>query len=283
VGCLDRAHFDQCHRTACVCDLSRFIELSHRLVGFKHLSEVFLSIIIPVYNEERRLPATLEQVFSFLHSQPYRAEVIVVENGSQDNTLAIASEFARAHPELKVLQSNRKGKGIAVQQGMLAARGEYCFMCDADFSMPVSEINRFLPPALTGADIAIASREAPGAIRYNEPHYRHMVGRVFNSLIRLIALPGLHDTQCGFKCFRAEVARELFRQQTISGWSFDVEVLFIARRRGYRIVELPIPWYFNPESKISVVRDATRMAADLFAIRLNALRGMYNQVHAIQD
>lgn len=247
------------------------------------MSQVFLSIIIPVFNEERRLPATLEQVFSFLSSQPYPSEVLVVENGSLDQTLAIAEQYARTHPQLKVLQTGRKGKGFAVQQGMLAACGEYRFMCDADFSMPVGEINRFLPPALTRYDIAIASREAPGAVRYNEPHYRHLVGRIFNGLIRLIALPGLHDTQCGFKCFRAEVAQELFEKQTISGWSFDVEVLFIARQRGYRIVELPIHWYFNPESKISVLRDAFRMAIDLFAIRVNALRGVYNQIHATQD
>lgn len=247
------------------------------------MSDVFLSIIIPAYNEEKRLPVTLEQVLSFLDNQRYTAEVLVVENGSQDNTLAVAREYARTCPQLTVLQTDRKGKGIAVQTGMLAARGEYRFMCDADFSMPVSEINRFLPPSLTGFDIAIASREAPGAVRYNEPHYRHVVGRIFNGLIRLIALPGLHDTQCGFKCFRAEIANEVFRQQTISGWSFDVEVIFIARQRGYRIVELPIPWHFNPESKISVLRDATRMAIDLLAIRLNALRGVYHQPHAIQD
>lgn len=247
------------------------------------MSEVFLSIIIPVFNEERRLPATLEQVFSFLSSQSYTSEVLVVENGSLDHTLAIAKEYARKYPQLKVLQTGRRGKGFAVQQGMLAACGEYRFMCDADFSMPVSEINRFLPPALTGFDIAIASREAPGAVRYNEPHYRHVVGRIFNGLIRLIALPGLHDTQCGFKCFRGEVAQELFKKQTIGGWSFDVEVLFIARQRGYQIVELPIHWYFNPESKISVLRDAIRMAMDLFAIRINALRGVYNQIHATQD
>ena len=133
------------------------------------MSDVFLSLIIPVYNEERRLPATLEQVSSFLHSQPYTSEVLVVENGSQDNTLAIAREYAHSHAQFKVLQTDRQGKGIAVQQGMLATRGEYLFMCDADFSMPVSEINRFLPPALTGFEVAIASREAPGAVRYNEP------------------------------------------------------------------------------------------------------------------
>jgi hypothetical protein len=148
-------------------------------------------------------------------------------------------------------------------------------MCDADFSMPVAEINRFLPPALGAYDVAIASREAPGAVRYNEPAYRHLVGRVFNTLIRRIALPDLQDTQCGFKCFRAAAAEDLFHRQTLTGWSFDVEVLFIARQLGYRIVELPIPWYFNPESKISVLRDSARMALDLLTIRMNALRGRY--------
>jgi len=149
-------------------------------------------------------------------------------------------------------------------------------MCDADFSMPVAEINRFLPPALNGYDIAIASREAHGAVRYNEPPYRHVVGRVFNLLIRALTLPDLHDTQCGFKCFRAPVAEDLFQRQTLGGWAFDVELLFIARKLGYRIVELPIPWYFNPDSKISVLRDSYRMAMDLIGIRLKSLRGEYN-------
>jgi dolichyl-phosphate beta-glucosyltransferase len=240
------------------------------------LPAIYLSVIIPVYNEESRLPHTLEQVFSFLSAQSYTAEVIVVDNGSQDNTLSIARERAKIHPLLTVIHVPEKGKGNAVKRGMLAAQGEFRFMCDADFSMPTSEINRFLPPALDPYEIAIASREAPGAIRYNEPHYRHFVGRIFNGLIRLIALPGLHDTQCGFKCFRAQVAEEVFPMQTIRGWAFDVEFLYIARKRGYRIVELPVSWYYNPESKISVLRDAGRMALDLFKIRLNDWRGLYD-------
>ena len=219
---------------------------------------------------------------SFIQAQPYSAEIIVVENGSQDRTLQIASEYAQKHPDLKVLSVDQRGKGLAVQKGMLSARGEYRFMCDADFSMPVSEINNFLPPAVTDFDIAIASREAPGAVRYDEPHYRHLVGRIFNWLIRLMVLPELHDTQCGFKCFRADAAEELFRLQTITGWSFDVELLFIAKKRGYRIVELPIPWHFNPESKINVLRDAVHMALDLLAIRMNESRGIYKKAHAGQ-
>jgi hypothetical protein len=149
-------------------------------------------------------------------------------------------------------------------------------MCDADFSMPVEQIGRFLPPILDGYDIAIASREAPGAVRYAEPQYRHLVGRVYNWMIRLLALPGLQDTQCGFKCFRGEVAEELFNLQTLPGWSFDVELLFIAQRRGYKIVEIGIPWYFNSESKIRVMKDSLRMGMDLLKIRLNARQGLYD-------
>lgn len=247
------------------------------------MNSIFLSIVIPVYNEERRLPTTLENVISFVSSQPYSSEVIVVENGSLDHTLQIALEFAKNFDRMRVLRADTRGKGLAVQQGMLAAHGSFRFMCDTDLSMPVDQINRFIPPALQDFDIAIASREAPGAVRYNEPQYRHTVGRIFNTLIRVLALPGLNDTQCGFKCFRAPVAEELFRLQTINGWSFDVELLYIARQRGYKIVELPIPWYFNPESKINVLRDSLRMATDLLQIRLNGLRGVYNPSHAIQD
>jgi glycosyltransferase involved in cell wall biosynthesis len=226
------------------------------------------------------LPSTLRQLAGFLEAQPYSSEVLVVENGSQDRTLAIAQEFIREMPRLRVLKEEERGKGRAVQRGMLEARGDYRFMCDADFSMPVDQINRFLPPAIRGVDIAMASREAPGAVRYNEPPYRHFVGRIFNGLIRLIALPGLQDTQCGFKCFRGPAAEDLFRRQTISGWSFDVEVLFVARLLDYKILELPIPWYFNPDSKVSVLRDSTRMALDLFKIRLKALRGVYTTGYA---
>lgn len=236
----------------------------------------FLSIVIPAYNEEKRLPKTLEQVRSFLESQPYTAEVLVVENGSQDRTFEVAQDFARRHPGVSVLQETGRGKGRAVRRGMLAARGEYRFMCDADLSMPVEEINYFLPPALQDFDIAIGSREAPGAIRYNEPHYRHLGGRAVNTMIRLLALPGLQDTQCGFKCFRALIAEELYRLQTLTGWSFDIELLYIARQRGYRIVEIPIQWYFNPESKLNVVQDAIKMGLDIFTIHLNKMKGVYD-------
>jgi dolichyl-phosphate beta-glucosyltransferase len=235
------------------------------------LPKPFLSIIIPAFNEEQRLPCTLEQVLTFLGAQSYRAEILIVENASQDNTLQVVEEFADRNRSddlpIRVLQETQRGKGAAVKRGIFASSAEYRFMCDADLSMPVTEINRFCPPALTDFDISIASREAPGAVRYNEPTYRHLVGRVFNTLIRVLALPKLNDTQCGFKCFRASIAEELFNDLTIPGWSFDVEILFLAQRRGYRIVEVPIPWYYNPDSHISVAKDSLQMAIDIFKIR----------------
>jgi glycosyltransferase involved in cell wall biosynthesis len=239
------------------------------------LSNPLLSIIIPAYNEEVRLPNTLEQVTTFLNSQAYPAEVLVVENGSQDRTLEIARDFSWRFPYVKALHVDGRGKGLAVKYGMQQATGDYRFICDADLSMPIKEVNCFIPPILPVMDVAIASREAPGAVRYNEPLYRHLTGRFFNLVVRLLALPGLHDTQCGFKCFRGAVADEIFPLQTIDGWSFDVEVLFIARQRGYKILEIPVPWYFSAESKVRIVHDLIKVGLDLIAIRRNAWSGKY--------
>lgn len=236
----------------------------------------FLSIIIPAHNEANRLPDTLEQVFGFLQKQTFTSEVIVVENGSSDKTFEIAQGFAAQHANLRVIQNDWRGKGLAIQRGIKEAQGEFLFLCDADLSMPIAEISKFIPPQLQNVDIAIASREAPGAVRYHEPYYRHLTGRVFNTLIRLLVLPTLQDTQCGFKCIRADVARDIFRYQTLTGWAFDVEMLFIARHHRYQVVEIPIHWYFNADSKISVLRDSLRMFLDLLVIRRNARRGLYD-------
>ncbi|HLO32689.1 MAG TPA: dolichyl-phosphate beta-glucosyltransferase [Anaerolineales bacterium] len=235
----------------------------------------FFSIIIPAHNEQNRLPGTLEQIFEFLKQQSFTSEVLVVENGSTDDTHEIAQQFAKQHANLKVLQSE-KGKGAAVQHGMLAAKGDYRFMCDADLSMPVDEIVKFIPPRLKNFDIAIASREAEGAVRYNEPSYRHLGGRGINFIIQTLILPGLNDTQCGFKCFRGEVAEDIFKRQTLHGWSFDIELLYIARRHGYHIVEIPIHWYHFSDSKVSALRDSFHMIQDIFRIRTNARRGLYD-------
>lgn len=236
----------------------------------------FLSIVIPAHNEEQRLADSLAKIGDFLKSQDYPSEVIVVENGSSDRTLEIALGFQKEMKGLTVIHEEASGKGLAVQTGMLAARGQYRFICDADLSMPVTEITRFLPPRLDDYDIAIASREAKGAVRYDEPAHRHFVGRIFNSLVRWLALPGLNDTQCGFKCFTAEAAKTIFPLQRMKGWAFDVEILYIARIKGLKIIEVPIPWYYNPGSRVNLLRDSLKMASDLLSIRRNARKGFYN-------
>ncbi len=238
---------------------------------------IFLSVIIPAYNEEKRLPKTLQEVIAFLAAQPYSSEIIVVENGSSDNTADVAQEFARQHPIVRLLHS-RQGKGIAVKTGMLAAHGDYLFICDADLSMPIGEVAKFLPPRLTDFDIAIASREMPGAHRYGEPAYRHFMGRVFNMIVRMLAIPHIRDTQCGFKCFRHSVAQAIFPLQTIDGWTFDVELLYIAQRHNYRLVEVPVNWYYRENSRIKPMQDTLNMLRDLLRIRQQARTGRYNSL-----
>ncbi|MCJ7716873.1 MAG: glycosyltransferase family 2 protein [Anaerolineales bacterium] len=236
----------------------------------------FLSIIIPAYNEESRLPDTLSRVASFLDEQIYSSEVLIVDNNSTDQTAEIIREFTNRNSNFKGLLEKEPGKGAAVKCGMLKAQGEFLFMCDADLSMPIEEVNKFLPPQLEGVDIAIASREAHGAIRYDEPLFRHLGGRLMNFLIQLFALPGFNDTQCGFKCFSASTAKQLFQHQTLSGWSFDIELLYIARQRGFTISEIPIPWIYHQESKVNAFRDAIKILLDIKTIRRNKIQGLYD-------
>jgi Glycosyltransferases involved in cell wall biogenesis len=240
-------------------------------------SSPYLSILFPAHNEELRLPAAFEAADEFIRRQPFACELVVIENASEDSTLAIAQEFARTHEYVSVVHDEVAGKGRAVQKGMLLAKGAYRFICDVDLSMPISEISHFLPPEQGKYDIAIASREAPGAVRYDEPFYRHLIGRMFNFLVKILVLPELNDTQCGFKCFTAQTAETLFPLMTITGWTFDVEVLAIARKMKMRMIEVPIPWYYQAHSKIHVLRDSLHMASDLFLIRKNLRSGVYTR------
>jgi dolichyl-phosphate beta-glucosyltransferase len=238
-----------------------------------------ISIIIPAYNEQSRLPQSLEQVANFVAAQSYPIEVIVVDNNSTDSTSQIANEFAEEFPFARALFEPHQGKGAAVRTGMLAGRGSYLIICDADFSMPIDEVSKFLPANGDSYDVAIASREVRGARRVGEPEYRHIMGRVFNLIVRVLAIHGIQDTQCGFKSFRREVAHDVFRLQTIEGWGFDVEVLFIALRHGYRLIEIPITWYYKPQSRISPFRDSINMVMEVMRVRINGLRGLYDQTH----
>jgi glycosyltransferase involved in cell wall biosynthesis len=239
-----------------------------------------LSLVIPAFDEAQRLPATLLAVEEFVAAQPYAVEVLVVDNHSRDATRALAAAAAERLPYLRVLAEPRQGKGAAVRTGMLAATGEYAFIADADLSMPLAEVRKFLPPALAGFDVAIGSREGPGAVRYDEPPHRHLMGRAFNRLVKLLAVRGIEDTQCGFKCFTRAAARDLFGRQTLDDWSFDVEILFLAQRLGYRVVEVPIHWYYREQSRIRPLRDALRMMLGVLRVRWNGWRGVYGPAAA---
>lgn len=229
---------------------------------------MFLSIIIPAYNEERRILKTMESIDSFLLSKPFSVEVIIVDNRSNDNTYKIANQFAITHPQFRVVQEQIRGKGAAVRKGMLLANGEWRFMCDADLSMPIEEISKFIPDSFFG-DIAIGSRELPASKRISEPKRRHFTGRVFNCLTRMLLLPNISDTQCGFKCFKGDIAEVLFKQQTVYGWAFDVEILSIAKFKKYEIVEIPITWIYSESSKINIVKDSIEMFTQVIRIYRN--------------
>ncbi|HJO32563.1 MAG TPA: dolichyl-phosphate beta-glucosyltransferase [Anaerolineales bacterium] len=235
----------------------------------------YLSIIIPAHNEEQRLPETLREIDAFVNTQPYAIEVLVVENGSVDNTAQAVRAYGAEREHVRLLQEPGRGKGLAVRRGMLAAQGEFRFMCDADLSMPIEQVARFLPPQLTNFDVAIGSREVDGAVRFHEPAFTHVRGRVFSNLVKLFVLSDFEDTQCGFKCFRAQAALDLFSTQRLDGMSFDVEVLYIARKRGYRIAEVPVDWYFHRETRVRMLRDSFGMLADILAVRRNWRDGKY--------
>lgn len=248
----------------------------------------FLSIIIPAYNEEKRLPPTLTRIADFLRRQPYRSEVLVVENGSTDRTSAVVEEFRAAHlrpddPFDVHLLHSAKGKGNAVKHGVMAACGDYLLVTDTDLAVPIEEAVRFLPPQLDPRRyaIAIASREIRGAVRHEEPIYRHVMGRVFNLLVRWMAVPGIHDTQCGFKCFGREAAHLIFPLQRINGWGFDVELLTIAQHHGLGILEIPVHWYYGADSRVRPIHDTVTMVMDLLRIRRNRRAGLYDQTPVV--
>jgi glycosyltransferase involved in cell wall biosynthesis len=234
-----------------------------------------LSIVIPAYNEESRLPATLEQVLAYLDRQELTFEVLAVDDGSSDRTTELVKLITARDARLRLLREPHRGKGAAVRAGALAASGRAVVFCDADLSNPVEELLR-LPRQLETAEVVIGSREGEGARRVGEPGYRHLMGRVFNWFVRTLAVGGIQDTQCGLKCFRGSIARELFSRQTIDGFGFDVEILFLARKRGYRIQEVPITWRHVPRSRVDPVKDTLRMLSDVVRVRINDLLGRYD-------
>lgn len=236
-----------------------------------------LSIVIPAFNEERCLASTLATLCDHLSRQPWDWEVRVVDDGSADDTARIVESFSANQPRVVVQREPHRGKGGAVKAGLLAARGEYRFICDADLSMPVGEIRRFLPPLARDFDVAIGTREGVLARRVGEPAYRHLAGRLFNFLVQRLALPGIEDSQCGFKMFTSAAVSAIFPLVIVDGWAFDVEALTIARARRLRVVEVPIEWHYRHESQLSMLRDGIGMLGELLRIKWRARRGLYRR------
>jgi dolichyl-phosphate beta-glucosyltransferase len=234
-----------------------------------------LSIVLPAYNEQARLPYTLTEIEAYVCREQLDCEVLVVDNGSQDATSAVVQQAARTFPRLRLLRTDRRGKGLAVRTGCLAARGEAVLFADADLSWAVEDLRRFVGLVGEATPVVIGSREGIGARRLGEPAYRHLMGRVFNRVVQVLAVPGIEDSQCGFKAFRADAAAAIFGRQKIDGFGFDVEVLYLARRLGYPLRVVPLRWEHKANSRVAPVRDTLAMLTDVLRVRLNAARGAY--------
>ena len=235
-----------------------------------------LSIIIPAYNEEGRLPRTLECVRGYLRGEQAGAEVIVVDDGSSDGTAELVERMRAEMPELRLISNGQnRGKGYSVRHGMLEARGRVALFTDADMSAPIEEAGKLLE-ALEAADVAIGSRAVDRRlIEVHQSKARELAGILFNWMVRLFTGLRFQDTQCGFKAFAMPEARIIFEQQRIDDFGFDPEILFLAQRHGLRAVEVPVRWAHDSATKVHVVRDSARMFADLLRVRWNALAGRY--------
>ena len=234
-------------------------------------TEPFLSVVVPAYNEQARIFASLAELTRYLHEQPYSWEVIVVDDGSSDATGPVVHESAARNRGFRLERISHRGKGAAVKHGMLSARGAYRFMCDADLAMPLEYLGEFVGMLEKGWDIAIASRESAGARRLGESPLRYFLGRLFNGLVRVLVMREFNDTQCGFKCFRANVADSLFTLQRTNGWSFDVEILHLARKRNMRIAEIPIECRHDRTGVVRTVSMALAMLWDVVAIKWGSI------------
>lgn len=229
----------------------------------------FISVVIPAYDEAFRLPKTIKRIQEYLKDKDISFEIIVVDDGSKDQTVSVAKDFLNGSSHLVLTNERNRGKGYCVKKGMLAASGKYVLFSDADLSTPIEEIERMIPHLENGYDIVIGSRAISDSnVKRETWWYREIMGRAYNLLGQLILFPGIQDSQCGFKCFRHDVARDLFSQQKLEGFSFDGEILFLARRQGYQIKEIPVNWFRDSGSKVKLVKDSIRMFFDLIKVRL---------------
>lgn len=245
--------------------------------GLESKERFLVSVIIPAYNEAERLPSTLQDLNDFFRMRGYSWQIIVVDDGSEDNTSKIVESLSRSFATLTLIRlEENRGKGYAVRHGVGAADGKYIIFMDADGSTPIEEIDRLKASIDDGIDIAIGSRAMKSKYtKVKALWHRKLLGRIYNSIVNLLILPGIEDTQCGFKMFKVQVAKDLFSRVTADRFSFDVELLFLARRLGYSIAEIPVNWTNVPGSKVHLVRDSLRMLWDILRFRWQAIMGVY--------
>jgi glycosyltransferase involved in cell wall biosynthesis len=237
------------------------------------------SIVIPAYNESVRLPATLESVVNCIRTHGWAAEVLVVNDGSSDATADVVRSFMRSAPEVRLMENRcNRGKGYSVRAGMLESRGDVALFTDSDLSAPIEEAESLFAAIEQGADIAIGSRWLEsGRQTQRQPLYRQFFGRCFNAVTRMVMRLPFSDTQCGLKAFTREAAQVVFSMQTIERWGFDPEILFIALKRGFRVVEVPVSWAHDERTRMSYLRDGLKMLEEITIIRWNAIRGRYSK------
>ncbi len=232
---------------------------------------VFLSVIIPVFNEERVVVDTIRRVDAYRRVKHQFWEILIVDDGSSDRTASLVRDFIASEklPDIRLISyAKNRGKGAAVRQGMLEARGEHMLLTDADLSSPIKEVDKLLSVIQQGSDIAIGSRAKKlWGSDTHQSFRRALSSRIFNFFVQFLVLPGIKDSQCGFKCFKKNAAQELFSVQKLEGFSFDVEILYLARKKGYKVTEVPVMWSQGKDSKVSVLRDSFRMLGDLFRIK----------------
>ncbi len=241
------------------------------------MSKVFLSVIVPAYNEEERLPKTLREIDDYLKKQNFSFEIVVVSDGSTDRTCQVVENLKSEIENLKLIcEKENRGKGYGVKRGMLTSQGKFRLFTDADNSTPIPQIEKFWPEFEKGADIVIGSRDLKGAVLDPpQPLFRRFVGEVFKYLRKIIVgLWEIEDTQCGFKCFRGDAAEKIFPKCKIERFAFDPEILLIAKKLGYKIKEVPVYWKNEPHSKVKI-KSMFNMAKDLIKIRLNEIKGIY--------
>ena len=232
------------------------------------MDEIYLSVVIPVYNEGKRIGKTLDQVLVFLRSQAYRSEIIVVDDGSRDDSVRIAQEKLKGFPNRLLLSERNRGKGHAVRRGMLEASGQFVLFTDADLSVPIEGVKEFLEPLKGGYDYVLGSRAlANSRVEIHQSFLREGMGKIFNRIARLFTFRGIRDSQCGFKCFTRKAAQDLFSRQRLDGFCFDAEIIYLAQKSGYRILEAPVMWRNSPQSRVKIFRDPLFMFWDLLRIR----------------